>query len=135
MDNDYYTNGTAGYAAAANTETLLVVQIETPAALDCVDQIAGTKGIDGLFIGPGDLALRLDCAADWAEPKMQKAQAAVAAAAAKHHIAWGRPAGNASDISGLAKMGGRLIAHGSDFSAVKAAMSTTYSQTLAEGLR
>ncbi len=135
MDNDYYVNGTTGYAAAANAETMLIVQIETPQAVACVDQIAATKGLDGLFIGPGDLALRLGCAPDWAEPKMQEAQAAVAAAAAKHGIAWGRPAGSATDISTLARMGGQLIAYGSDFSAVKAMMLSTYSQTLAEGLK
>lgn len=135
MDNDYYVNGTAGYASAANAETMLIVQIETPEAVANVDQIAGTKGLDGLFIGPGDLALRLGCAPDWSEPRMQEAQVKVAAAAAKHGIAWGRPAGSAADISGLAKMGGRLIAYGSDFSAVKAMMLSTYSQTLAEGLR
>ncbi len=135
MDNDYYTNGTAGYAATANTETLLIVQIETPMAVDSVEQIAATKGLDGLFIGPGDLALRYGCAPDWAEPKMREAGEQVAAAAAKHGIAWGAATGSAADIAGAAKMGARLIAYGSDFSAVRAAMLNTYGQTLAEGLQ
>lgn len=133
LDNQFYLNGVEGYPAIANEETLLIVQIETPEAVANVDAIAGTKGIDGLFIGPGDLALRLQCPADWTQPKMQEAQAAVAAAAKKHGIAWGRPSRNAEDIAAMAKLGGKLIAHGSDFGAV-AGMLATWNKTFNEGL-
>jgi 4-hydroxy-2-oxoheptanedioate aldolase len=133
LDNTFYINGTEGYPAAANEETLLVVQIETPEAVANVDQIAAIKGIDGLFIGPGDLSFRLGCPYDFADPQMAAAQAAVAAAAARHGIAWGRPGRNAEDIAKMAKLGGQLIAHGSDFGAV-AAMLPKFGATMAEGL-
>src|SRR5688572_14870257 len=42
LDNNYYLSGTVGYPAAANAETFLIVQIETPEAVANVDAIAST---------------------------------------------------------------------------------------------
>ena len=97
---------------------MLIVQIETPAAVKNIDAIAATPGVDGLFIGPGDLSLRLGCPLNWDEPAMMAAEDAVAAAAARHGIAWGRPAGDATQIARVAAKGAQLIAHGSDFGSV-----------------
>ena len=133
LDNEFYLAGTAAYPAAADAETFLMVQIETPEAVANVDRIAATPGIDGLFNGPGDLSLRLGCPLDWKNPKMLEAQAAVAGAAARHGIAWGRPSGTAEDIALLTRQGARLIAHGSDFGAVMK-MLPVFAQTLNEGI-
>ena len=133
FDNQHSINGTHGYTDAANAETFLILQIETPEAVANVDAIARTKGVDGLFIGPADLSLRLGCPPEWTRPGMKKAQEAVAAAAAKHGIAWGRPTDTAGDIANLHRMGGRLVAHGSDFDAI-CAMMPTFSKNLAEGI-
>lgn len=133
LDNNFYLKGTDGYPARANAETFLILQIESPEAVANLDQIAGTPGVDGLFIGPGDLAMRLDCPMDWNHPKMIAAEDAVAAAAAKHGIAWGRPGGNVEQIARIAKKGGRLIAHGSDFGAIMT-MLPVYAKNLADGL-
>lgn len=134
IDNDFYLQGTKEYPCTANAETFLILQIESQEALNNIDAIAGTKGVDGLFIGPGDLALRLDCPLDWDNAKMTAAEDAVAAAAAKHGIAWGRPAGNAEQIARVANKGGRLIAHGSDFASVMT-MLPTLGKTLAAALQ
>ncbi|MSU48316.1 MAG: 4-hydroxy-2-oxovalerate aldolase [Opitutus sp.] len=133
LDNNFYLEGTLAYPAAANAETFLIVQIETPEALANIDAIAGTPGVDGLFIGPGDLSLRLGCPLDWKNPKMIEAQATVAAAAARHGVAWGRPSGTAADIAELAKQGARLIAHGSDFGAIMR-MLPEFGKTMKDGL-
>jgi 2-keto-3-deoxy-L-rhamnonate aldolase RhmA len=133
IDNNFYLDGTEKYTERANAETFLMVQIESPEALENLNRIAATPGIDGLFIGPGDLALRFGCAMDWKEPKMTAAEDAVAAAAAKHGIAWGRPGGSVEQITRIAKKGGKLIAHGSDFGAVMT-MLPAYAKNLADGL-
>ena len=134
LDNNFYLDGTAAYPTQAIQETFLIVQIETPEALENIEAIAATPGLDGLFIGPGDLSLRLKCDPDWKHPKMAAAQDAVAAAAAKNHIAWGHPAGTAGQISAMAQKGARLIAHGSDFSALYSALPN-FGKTLASGLK
>jgi 4-hydroxy-2-oxoheptanedioate aldolase len=47
------------YARLANTRTLCLAQIESAAGLERVHEIASTRGLDGLFVGPFDLMLSL----------------------------------------------------------------------------
>lgn len=54
----------AGYATqkmpdllAKSQNTVVIAQIEEPAGVDACEAIAGTPGIDGLFIGPADLSV------------------------------------------------------------------------------
>ncbi|HXV29434.1 MAG TPA: aldolase/citrate lyase family protein, partial [Sinorhizobium sp.] len=44
------------YLRNANDEICLLLQIESRAGLDAIDEIAALEGVDGLFIGPADLA-------------------------------------------------------------------------------
>jgi 4-hydroxy-2-oxoheptanedioate aldolase len=46
------------YSDTANDDVLLIAQIESPQAIENVDAIASTKGINALFLGPDDLMLR-----------------------------------------------------------------------------
>lgn len=129
IDNNYFISGTNGYPEAANKETLIGIQIETAEALENVEEIAKVEGIDLLFIGPGDLALRLGCDMSWQEPKMIAAQDRIAKAAQAAGIAWGRPSGTVEDVEDIAdmiRMGARFIAHGSDFEAVLWTMRNRY---------
>jgi len=48
-------NQIPGYAAAANDEICLIVQAETPQALENLDDILQVDGVDGVFFGPSDL--------------------------------------------------------------------------------
>jgi 4-hydroxy-2-oxoheptanedioate aldolase len=47
-----------GYADTANQEILLVVQIESPEAIENADAIAALPGVDALMLGPDDVMLR-----------------------------------------------------------------------------
>jgi 4-hydroxy-2-oxoheptanedioate aldolase len=47
------------YATSAADELCLLVQVETGDALRELEAIAAVKGVDGVFIGPGDLAASL----------------------------------------------------------------------------
>ena len=50
--------GAPGYSAAwANDRVLCIVMIETEEGVESVDAILAVPGIDGIFIGPSDLAL------------------------------------------------------------------------------
>lgn len=46
----------ANYNARANDEICLLVQVETAEALGNIEAIAAVPGVDGIFIGPADLA-------------------------------------------------------------------------------
>ena len=49
-------NQAPGYAQSANEEICLIVQAETTTALSNLDAILAVDGVDGVFIGPSDLA-------------------------------------------------------------------------------
>jgi len=48
--------GGRGYAAEANTHIACIAMIETAEALDNLDAIMSTPGLDAVYIGPSDLA-------------------------------------------------------------------------------
>ncbi len=48
-----------GYLARARDTISLFVQIESAEAVEKVEKIAGTPGVDGIFVGPSDLAASL----------------------------------------------------------------------------
>jgi 4-hydroxy-2-oxoheptanedioate aldolase len=48
-----------GYHAAANAEICLLVQVETRLGLENLERIASVEGVDGVFVGPGDLSAAL----------------------------------------------------------------------------
>ncbi|MBM3521909.1 MAG: HpcH/HpaI aldolase/citrate lyase family protein [Alphaproteobacteria bacterium] len=45
-----------GYLGKANAEMCVLVQIETPMGITNLEAIASVEGVDGVFIGPSDLA-------------------------------------------------------------------------------
>jgi len=47
------------YITTANAQICVLVQVETGAALDRIEEIATVPGVDGVFIGPADLAASL----------------------------------------------------------------------------
>lgn len=51
--------GGPDYLAHANDEILTLAMIETAAGLDNLAEIVATPGLDGIYIGPNDLALAL----------------------------------------------------------------------------
>jgi 4-hydroxy-2-oxoheptanedioate aldolase len=75
---------------SANDRVLVVVQIETKEAVDNLEGILSIEGIDGAFVGPGDLAvsLSLDARADLT-PGLLPTIADIAAACVKQRVAAG----------------------------------------------
>lgn len=61
----------AGYHQRAAKEICLMVQVETVEALDRLDEIGTVPGVDGVFIGPGDLAASMGLPGEAGNPKVQ----------------------------------------------------------------
>ena len=61
------------YLASASDEICVIVQIETRIALDNIEAIAAVEGVDGLFIGPSDLAADLGHLGDNGHPDVRAA--------------------------------------------------------------
>ena len=91
--------GAAEYLKEANRMTMVFAMIETVQALDAVEDIAATPGLDGLFVGPSDLSITLSNGAgiDRTGPATLAAMARIARAAKANGLvagAWGGPAEN-----------------------------------------
>ncbi|MGF6752964.1 HpcH/HpaI aldolase family protein [Paraburkholderia sp. GAS334] len=77
------------YVQNANAQIATIVQIESARAVDNVEQIAATQGIDCLFIGPADLAASLGHLGDSKHPEVLAAIAHVADVARRAKVATG----------------------------------------------
>jgi len=64
----------AGYLGRANADACLLVQAETREALDNLEEICAVEGVDGVFIGPSDLATSLG---HHGNPAHEEVQAAI----------------------------------------------------------
>jgi len=102
------------YHGNAHLDTCVLVQVETRAALNEIEAIAAVEGVDGIFIGPSDLA------ADFGQlgnPKHPEVQAAIREAAKRIRAtgkAAGTLAGNVDDVEYLLTLGYNFTAAGSD---------------------
>jgi 4-hydroxy-2-oxoheptanedioate aldolase len=103
---DYLQNAAKGIC--------VIAQIETAAALEEIDAIATTDGVDGLFIGPSDLAASLGYLGNLRHPEVQ---AAIAHACARA-VSLGKPIGILAHTEAAARryfeMGYMFVAVGSD---------------------
>ncbi|CAG4911023.1 HpcH/HpaI aldolase family protein [Paraburkholderia gardini] len=77
------------YVQNANAQIATIVQIESAHAVDNIEQIAATPGIDCLFIGPADLAASLGHLGDSKHPEVIAAIARVTAVAHRTKVATG----------------------------------------------
>ncbi|NML44264.1 HpcH/HpaI aldolase/citrate lyase family protein [Ramlibacter sp. G-1-2-2] len=98
----------------ANSRIGVVVQIETPAALDGLEEIASVPGVDALFIGPTDLSGSMGLHGNGAHPDVQRALQDFA----RRCNALGKPAGtlaaSAEQARQYGEAGFRFVAIGSD---------------------
>jgi 4-hydroxy-2-oxoheptanedioate aldolase len=63
----------ADYLHAADAEICLLAQVETKSALDRLEEIAAVEHLDGIFIGPSDLAGSMGHIGDPAHQEVQEA--------------------------------------------------------------
>lgn len=89
----------AGYLRHADENICLLVQVESAPALEALDSIARVEGVDGVFVGPADLAASLG---HLGEPGHPEVQAAIQDAGARLRAA-GRPAGVLATDEGVAR--------------------------------
>jgi 4-hydroxy-2-oxoheptanedioate aldolase len=103
-----------GYHHKAHDEICVLVQVETRAAAGEIEAIAAVEGVDGIFIGPSDLAADLGHLADPRHPEVQ----AVIADACRRIRAAGKAAGiltgDAGDAARYLEAGFTFVAVGSD---------------------
>jgi 4-hydroxy-2-oxoheptanedioate aldolase len=115
------------YLRGANALTVSFAMIETRTALDNVEAIAATPGIDALFLGPADLSIALSNGAD-VDPMtsaVERALDRISAAASKTGKFLGAYCHTAERAVALAERGVRFLAVGSDMAFLRAGAAAT----------
>lgn len=111
----------ADYFAQSNKNISILVQIESQTGVDNVEAIAATDGVDGLFVGPSDLAAALGHLGNAAHPEVQHAIQHIFASAKKH----GKPSGILAPVEADARRylewGATFVAVGSDLGVFRSA--------------
>jgi 4-hydroxy-2-oxoheptanedioate aldolase len=110
------------YLERANEETVVIIQIETPSALDAAEAIARVPGVDALMLGPGDLSVLSGVPFSFESPLVREATERVGRAAAAAGIHWGMPSPGVEHSRQLIDRGARFLCHGADLLMVKSGL-------------
>lgn len=112
-----HLGGNMVYQAKANEETIVWPQIETKEALDNIDEILQVEGIDGIMVGPSDLAysLGLEPPDLLDHPKAQEAIQFVLDKCNEHGVPWGMFTTPIDVAEKWLRRGGKIVTTGSDF--------------------
>lgn len=107
-------NRQADYLHTAEQEICLLLQVESRAGIEAVGDIAAVDGVDGVFIGPSDLAADLGHLGNATHPEVQQ----VIEAAMGKILACGKPVGMLIADEKLARryleLGASFVAVGTD---------------------
>ena len=102
------------YAAKANDNVLVLPQIEHMEAVNNLDAILTTKGVDGIMIGPNDLAMSMGYVTGRANANVDAVIQKVLDGCLKHKVSWGMFTGSMELARKWLKKGGLIATGGAD---------------------
>lgn len=109
------------YFKIINDNLTVMVQIESRTAVQSIDEICQVPGVDGIFVGPSDLAAGYGQLNNPLHPEVQEAMQVVFSSAKRH----GKPVGILAPVEADARrymaQGASFVAVGSDLGAFRAA--------------
>jgi 2-dehydro-3-deoxyglucarate aldolase len=122
-----------GYFQGINEQICVMVQIESLKGVAAVAEIAAVEGVDGIFVGPSDLAAGLGHLGNANHPEVQEAMAKIFAASK----AAGKPIGILAPVEADARrymaMGATFVAVGSDLGVFRAATQALRDKYMTQG--
>ncbi|MSU47755.1 MAG: aldolase [Opitutus sp.] len=119
IDGQFCLVPLADYIQHSNTERVVILQIESPEALENVEKIAAVPGFDGILFGPGDFSHRVGKAGQLDAPEVVAARKRVAAAC-RQHGKFAMTAGLIAPFPDLLAEGYRVFNLGADVVALTA---------------
>jgi len=108
---------------ALNDATLVIVQFESKAALDAMEEIVAVDGVDLVLIGTNDLMVDLGIPGQYDHPKVRDAYERTIAACRKRgkHVGVGGLGSRPDLMAQFVKMGARYVSTGTDLAFLMAA--------------
>ncbi|WP_312796612.1 HpcH/HpaI aldolase family protein [Tianweitania sp.] len=131
---DFGAVGVWPHVDAQDAAVTFVAMIEDPEALDEIDAIVSTEGLDGVFIGRGDLTVALGAPAMDA-PEIMSACETIISAAKKAGKPVAMMVANADDAKRFNAMGATTFIVASDQGFLRQAASKAYSEISAVGAK
>jgi 2-keto-3-deoxy-L-rhamnonate aldolase RhmA len=87
-----------GYHTFADNNVMVVVMVEQESAVEQIEEIASTPGVDVIFIGTSDLSFSMGLRGQTDHPRVQDALKKVVAAGKAHNKILGLPVKNSDQI-------------------------------------
>ena len=109
-----YGKDFSNYLEHANHHTVIVLQAETQAVLECIDDIASLEAVDAILIGPYDLSASLGHTGEITHPDVQNAIQRVKQACDKQSTQLGIFGVSAENVAPYKSMGFSLLTVGVD---------------------
>lgn len=121
--DDYFDN--------ANHEIMTFAMIETAQALDNIEEIVTTQGLDGVYVGTVDLSISMGLPGlgDLNDPELQDALNNIMMQVVKHKRIAGIHASTPDDAAKLSEQGFRLITFVNDTKLLRSAAKNILEQT------
>ena len=101
-----------GFLEETNRTTMTFIQVETAESVRIVDQIAATDGVDGLYIGMGDLSVGLGVPGQTGHPNVMKVVEDVGRACQEHGKIAGVHLSDRELVSAAVELGHSLVGFG-----------------------
>ncbi|EHI10520.1 HpcH/HpaI aldolase family protein [Mycolicibacterium thermoresistibile] len=102
-------------AAEIDRYTVVAAMVETPQAVESVDDIAAVAGLDMILLGPSDLTAEMGIHGDFENHRFHEAVGAVAEACREHGVAFGIAGIRSPDLlAHFVDLGLRFISAGTD---------------------
>lgn len=102
------------YFERINQEVCVIAQLETPQAMATAMQIAAVPGIDGLFVGPGDLSVALGHGGDVTHPQVKELMAEVGSYCRRAGTPLGTVMPTPELVAWAYEVGFNFVSHASD---------------------
>jgi 4-hydroxy-2-oxoheptanedioate aldolase len=112
--------GLLGYAGAANSNTIVALQVETADCIKNIDEIAAVPGVDILFLGQNDLCMSMGLYEKYefphmyTSPELQAATDKLRVAAKKNNVILGLFLFGTSRVGEFLEKGFPFISLGND---------------------
>jgi len=98
-----------GRLSGGADQPLVVVMVETATALDDLDAVLAVEGLDGVYVGPGDLSLSLGLTGDERREELRGVLSSIVARAGAAGVPVGVHAYSGADAAGYAAEGATIV--------------------------
>jgi 4-hydroxy-2-oxoheptanedioate aldolase len=98
-----------GRLSGGADQPLVVLMVETATALDDLDAILAVQGVDGIYVGPGDLSLSVGLDAEAGRADLRGVLSSIIARAAAAGVPVGVHATTGEDAAGYAAEGATIV--------------------------